>query len=34
MNGTILENYVVVEIMKPGLSTIDRDNYIVPVWMI
>ncbi len=20
--------------MKPGLSAIDRDNYIVPVWMI
>ena len=20
--------------MKPGLSAIDRDNYIVPIWMI
>lgn len=65
MNGAVLENYVVAEIMKtsnpgielikpfslldksstprskgavicmkPELSAIDRDNYIVPIWMI
>ena len=32
--SSVLRSKGAVICMKPGLSVIDRNNYIVPVWMI